>query len=83
MACTSPLNVNSVARPPKPFSSVPKGWSWMAERFSVWIQLTQAVVKPQGAAPDSTIFLEKFSISAQVFGAVSRSRPAFSNTSLL
>ena len=69
--------------PPKPFSLVPMGWLCQAEKFSSWIQEIQPVVKPHLAAPDSMILLENASTSSQVLGGVSRSRPAFSNTSLL
>jgi hypothetical protein len=62
---------------------VPMATLCHAEKFSVWIQLIQPLVNPQGAAPDSMIWREKVSISAQVAGGVSGSRPAFAKTSLL
>ena len=62
---------------------MPYGTLFQAAKFSVWIQVSQVEVKPQGAAPLVLIFLAASNTSFQVFGGLSTSSPAFWKMSLL
>jgi hypothetical protein len=76
------LKLSTASRPSKPLALVDIGRLWKAEKFSTLIQDGQEVVKPQ-TAPDARSRFAAAPTSAQVFGAISGSRPAARNIFLL
>src|SRR5258708_26265495 len=79
---TGLLKLSTASRPPKPLARVEIGRLWKAEKFSTLIHEGHDVVKPQ-TAPDARNRLADAPTSAQVFGAISGSRPALRNKLLL
>ncbi len=73
----------SASIPSMPLALVASGTLWMALKFSYCVQVGHAIVYPQVAALDVTIFLAAAQVSSQVRGGFSGSRPAFLKASLL
>src|SRR5689334_10064051 len=80
--CNGELISNWVSSPAMPFTLVAIGTLCQALKFSIWVQVIQAAVKPQ-AAPAPRIFFAASNTSGQVFGGFEGSSPAFWNQSLL
>src|ERR1700688_3312368 len=75
------LNSSAASGPSSPFVFVASGRLCQALKFSIWVQLTQAAVKPQGTPPARSFFAAS-KVSGQVLGGLSGSSPAFLNASL-
>src|SRR5271157_4155660 len=81
--CGLELNTNSASRPSKPSDFVAKGRLCRALYCSNWIHVGQDVVIGTDAASFVLIVSAAWRTSCQVAGAVSGSRPALRNASLL
>ena len=79
---TGLLKLSSASRPSNPLALVETGRLWNAEKFSTLIHDGHEVVNPQ-TAPAARSRLAAAPSSGQVFGAISGSRPAARNRSLL
>src|SRR5574341_978498 len=83
LTCSGLLIFNSASMPSIPLALVASGTPWMALKFSYWVQVGQAMVKPQEAALVATILPAAVQVSSQVRGGFSGSSPAFLKASLL